>query len=262
MLKFSISFLAGFIFLISASSAFAFRPFATEDTDVSEKGEFGIEIGNEYNSDNVNDENVTTLALVYGLTSWLEMEMDFALIYIDPKAESSQFGLGDSVLLGKIKLLGENGLFYDGTESKYIPELIVQPSLLIPTGDEDKGLGSEDFEFGVLVGLQKNISPASVKANIGYFATNDPITDQTFDDRFFYGFEIDFNILNEFIIGTEITGEFETTNNLNPVFSLTGIVYKLNDKLSLDAGFQIGINDTDSSKTIIFGLTWAVHNFS
>jgi len=127
--------------------------------------------------------------------------------------------------------------------------------IALEIGNEDRGIGSES---GVLIGFQHILYFTSIKANLGYSPSNDLVIDQIFDDSFFYGLEIDFPILREgFILGTEITGEFGISDSEKPLLSRTSLVYELNNQVVIDGGFEIGLNDTESSKTIILSVTFA-----
>ncbi len=77
------------------------------------------------------DENVTTISILYGLKSWIETEIDFALLYLNPDLTSSEFGLDDTVLLAKSKLTRQSVIFEYALNNSYMPELRIHLSLKI-----------------------------------------------------------------------------------------------------------------------------------
>ena len=175
------------LYLIIPYNASAFRPFVTTDTDISQKGELILEPGYEFSDESSGQGHVLSLFVIYGLASWIEIEAGFVSLYLNPDMESSDAGFGDTVLFVKFKLTGENGIFEDSFNNTYMPDIFIQPSLLVPTSVERPGFRVENFEPGILVGLGKHFSFTSINANIGYFSTNDPVTDETFQNRLFYG---------------------------------------------------------------------------
>jgi len=248
--------------LLNANTVFAFRPFVTTDTVLSQKGELILEPGYEFSVESSGEGQIMPLSVIYGLTSWIETEIEFVLIYLNPDFESSEFGFGDILLRAKFKLTGENGIFEDSFNNTYMPEIIIQSSFLIPVGVERRGFRADNFEPGILVGLGKHFSFTSINANVGYFSTNDPVTDETFQNRFFYGLQIDFPLFrDDLLIGTEITGDLATSNNEKPIFTRSGFVYEITEHIALDAGFEFGLRDAESAKTVIVGATLAFGPF-
>lgn len=250
--------LIGLFIELSTSISFAFRPFRTEDAGISPIGFFAVELGNEFRKNDDGKDNVTTFALTYGLLYWIETEIDFALLTLRPDSGKNEFGFGDTVILSKFKILGEKGVLYD---NDLFPEMVIRPSVLIPTGDEDKGLGSGNIQLGLLLVLEKNFWKVGGRANIGYFASNDPTFDENFEDRFFYGVQVDFPLFIERLrLGTELTGQFGE-NVGAPLFSLTGLIFEITENIVLDAGVEFGLKDAGSAVTAIVGITFGFNPF-
>jgi len=243
---------------LSTSISFAFRPFRTEDAGITPIGFFSVELGNEFRKSDDGKDNVTTFALTYGLLDWIETEIDFALLTLRPDSGKNEFGFGDTVILSKFKILGEKGVLHD---DDLFPEMVIRPSVLIPTGDEDKGLGSGNIQLGLLLVLEKNFWKVGGRANIGYFASNDPTLDQNFEDRFFYGVQADVPLFTERLsFGTELTGQFGESVGA-PLFSLTGLVFQITENIVLDGGVELGLKDAGSAVTAIVGITFGFNPF-
>jgi hypothetical protein len=70
-------------------------------------------------------------------------------------------------------------------------------------------MGAGNIELGFLIALEKHFWKLAGRANLGYFASNDPSFDENFEDRFFYGAQADVPLFTERLrFGTEFTGEF------------------------------------------------------
>ena len=250
--------LVGFFIELLTSISFAFRPFRTEDAGITPIGFFLVELGNEFRKNDDGKDNVTTFALTYGLLDWIETELDFALLTLRPDTGKNEFGFGDTVILSKFKILGEKGVLHD---DDLFPEMVIRPSVLIPTGDEDKGTGSGQIELGILLVLEETFWKVAARANLGYLASNDPTFDENFEDRFFYGFQVDFPLFIERLrLGSELTGQFASGEG-SPLFSLTGLVFQITENIVFDAGVELGLIDASSAVTAIAGITFGFNPF-
>ena len=251
-------FLIGLLADLSASLSFALPPFRTEDAGTTRRGTFGLELQNEFTKTDRGNDNLTKLTLIYGLTDWIELDIDFPFLVLMPDRDQNEYGFGDTVVLSKLKILGEGGVIGG---NKIFPDLALVPSILIPTGDEDKGLGSGEIESGFLLVVEETFWNLAGRGNVGYFATNDPASDEDFTDRFFYGVQMDFPLFSEKLrLGSEITGEFGQGEE-TPLFTLTGLVFQITDDIGLNGGVELGLKDAYSSVTVIFGLTFGFNLF-
>ena len=250
--------LIGLFIQLSTSISFAFRPFRTEDAGITPIGFFSVELGNEFSKTDDGKDNVTTFALTYGLLDWIETEIDFAFLILRPDSGKNEFGFGDTVILSKFKILGEKGVLH---VDDLFPDMVIRPSVLLPTGDEDKGTGSGQIELGILLVIEKTFWKFAARANLGYLASNDPTFDENFEDRFFYGFQIDLPLFIEKLsLGTELTGQFASGEG-SPLFSLTGLVFQITENIVLDGGVELGLKDAGSAVTAIVGITFGFNPF-
>ncbi|MGH7802583.1 MAG: transporter [Thermodesulfobacteriota bacterium] len=250
--------LIGLFIQLSTSISFAFRPFRTEDAGITPIGFFSVELGNEFSKTDDGKDNFTTFALTYGLLDWIETEIDFALLTLRPDSGNNEFGFGDTVILSKFKILGEKGVLHD---DDLFPDMVIRPSVLLPTGDEDKGTGSGQIELGILLVIEKTFWIVAARANMGYLASNDPTFDKNFEDRFFYGVQIDFPLyIEKLSLGSELTGQFASGEG-SPLFSLTGLVFQITKNIVLDGGVELGLKDAGSAVTAIVGITFGFNPF-
>lgn len=86
--------------------------------------------------------------LAYGVTDWLMVEGELPFLKIDPDPGSSESGIGDIALEGKVSLKQAAG-----NPVGFIPDVDVAPGVRItlPTGDEDEGLGEEEATLAPFV---------------------------------------------------------------------------------------------------------------
>jgi hypothetical protein len=213
----------------------------------------GIELGNEFTHRDNGRQDFIGLNLIYGIANWIEIDINFALLYLRPDSGEDETGFADILILSKIKILGEDGIL---GQRDHFPDLVLEPSVLIPTGNEDEGLGSGELELGLLLAVEKNLWRFIGRANIGYFATNIPVVDENFEDRFFYGFEVDLPLSERLLLGQELTGAFGSGDK-NTLFTLTGFVFTVTEAVAFNLGLEFGLRGVQSAVTGIAGVTFS-----
>jgi len=224
-----------------------------EDAGTSPNGVFTFELGNEFSNNAVGKDNFTVFGLIYGIVDWIEVEIDLGLLSLNPDESQNEFGFADMVLLSKFKMLGERGVI-SGNED--LPEVALEPSILIPTGNENKGLGTGNVEAGILLAIEDKIWLPVVRENIGYLATNNPVFNGNFENNFVYGFEVDIPLfIDRLILGSELTGNIGSGDDGSPLFSLTGLALEVTENIVLDGGIEFGLKDAESDVTVMIGAT-------
>jgi len=149
---------------IACQSAQAAHPLLTEDTGTQGKGNFQLELTGEQGHGATDAGNLHAqqpAALVsYGIvdsadlqigTSYLRLTLDNGL------AQSRNAGLSDVTVDLKWRFL-EKGPF----------SLAVKPGIVIPTGNETKGLGRGDYAAGSLLVFSYEPGPVAFHSHLGY----------------------------------------------------------------------------------------------
>jgi len=144
------------LLLSCAGIASAQQPFATDDAEVTGRGQWHFEYANEFavlqKSDYPNlRQDTSNFVIQYGLFEHVEVNMDFPLIAIsNARGTPSVFGLGDVDFAVKWNLVRE-----------------------APDGNEKKQLGSGLTDYGLNTILQKTFSGTALHVNAGIqFAGN------------------------------------------------------------------------------------------
>lgn len=153
----------GFVLLLlalGAATAKAQQPFVTDNSDVTPKRKFHLQIGNEYDilqrsSYPALRQNTASFELDYGLFEDVEIGFSVPLITIlnshivTPKNVS---GLSDSTLHLKYN-------FHKERENSRIPALTISAIIQFSTGDVTKQLGSGLTDYYINGILQKSVTP-------------------------------------------------------------------------------------------------------
>ena len=147
-----IFFRVGLLIVILTSFCSAFPPFRTEDAGTTPQGGFGVELLNAFTKSDFGKDNISTVTFIYGLANWIEADIDFAFLAVRPDSGQNETGFGDILFLLKLKILGENGIL---GENEVLPDLLLEPSISFPTGDEDEGLGLGESRPGLLLAVEE-----------------------------------------------------------------------------------------------------------
>jgi hypothetical protein len=151
-----------FVFLASAVRLFAPPPMITGDVPTADKGRFELYAGMRYqeNEAGVPARQLPFTELVYGISH--RQELTFEIAYLSQRHEH---GFGDAVVGTKYQFLKENDS---------LPGIAGSFELKVPTGSEQKGLGTGEFDYDIRLRAQKTWGWFSAIGNAGYTFLSDP----------------------------------------------------------------------------------------
>lgn len=228
--------------------SFAYRPFVTEDAGVAGKGVVQLEVSWDYlNWDNGDKENVFLLVPIYGITERIELSLEIPYLMRNPKEGKSERGIGDINIVGKFLLFGEKDIY---------PAFTIKGVVKTNSGEEEKGLGSGDWDYSLVAVTSKSLGDFLLHAMLGYtFVGNNG--NENIRDIYLYGIAVDYGLTKRFHIVSEIAGnrhpDKEADND--PVSALLGITYAISEKLTLDSGVRYGFNDSVPKWNFLIGMS-------
>jgi len=240
----------GLIHLL-ASGAAAYHPLITDDTGTQGAGKYQLEANLEYarNDDLGVTENKTQAAatLTYGIVDNLDIAVSFPWLAREIKEageSSSESGISDLSISAKWRFHEQEGF-----------SLALRSGITLPTGNDDKGLGSGRMTYGLFFIATKEWKPYIFHMNLGYKRN-----ENRRDER-----------LNLWHVS--LAGEFEATESLrvalnigqernpdrsagkDPAFVLAGLVYSVTKYFDLDFGLKRALNNAEPDYTIMGGVT-------
>ena len=234
--------------MLDCCVVYAFRPLSTEDTGIPEKGKLELETGFTYTREGNASNNFNfSLVSVYGLLDNMALCVELPFDVMDPDDGDTEGGFSDMALAVKTLLL---------PEGERLPSFSVKTMVKLPTGDEDKGLGSGETDTTLMMVTSKTIGCATLHGNIGYtFVGGDSDS-----DNIVYGVALEYSatpklaLVGEAFMETENDFDKET----HTVSPLVGLRYHLTEKITLDTAFSMGIcYDKKTDYGIISGMTVA-----
>jgi hypothetical protein len=245
--------------LFVSGRAFAAHPLITDDTGTQGKGRAQLEFIGQYGIEKENGvtekglEVPTTPFLSYGLSN--TMDLVFGLPYAsvrveDTGATTAVRGATDMSIELKARVHEKDGWSF-----------AVKPGVSLPTGDEEKGLGSGRISYSAFVIATREAEPWAFHVNVGYMRNE-------------YKLQADEDANRKDIWHVSVASQVEVVSNLNlavnvgmernpdrtsdtdPAFALAGFIYSITDNLDIDLGIKKALNKPETDTTILAGITW------
>jgi len=230
--------------LLASGLAWAGRPLDTEDTGTVEPGKAELELSLNY-AKNPDDNTWSTLGVVsFGVFPRFEARVELPVLLVEPEDEKSQTGIGDTLVGFKYRLLDERAA---------LPALLGSLTLRLPTGDADRGLGSEDVDVGLLGVISKSVGPLTFFGNLGYtFVTRD-------DDPNFWTFNaaLEYRATQSWSLVGEVVSAVSDGKGADTVVLRLGSGYAVTDRIKLDGAVGFGVTKESPDVILTVGVAIA-----
>ena len=249
--------------MLSSTPLFAAMPLQTDDTGTQGKGHSQIEIGFESASDKETEAGVSckttggavSATLSYGLTDTIDLVTGFPLEWYTKKENgvkvTDENGIGDLALQIKWR-------FYEMPDSGF--SLALKPGITIPTGDEEKGLGTGKLSGNVTLIATREAKLATFHFNLGYSRNEyklDEASESSRKNIWHTSVAAELNVTDKLRavgdLGIETASEKDS--NTDPAWILGGFIYEVADNADLDLGIRGGLNDAETDTTLLAGVT-------
>ncbi|MCX7944832.1 MAG: transporter [Deltaproteobacteria bacterium] len=238
-----------FLFVLLTSINF-YHPLVTDDTATVGKEVFQCELTSEYSWDK--EENIILNqfsfvgVLSFGLADNVDVSISIPYTYIKESGlhDKEIYGISDSEIFIKYRVFG-----FD------VVRIGFKPALMIPVGDDGKGLGLGvvGFKFLLLLDLFL-LSNFSLYINSGYIRHQNMVN----EDLWHFSIGCDYEISDKFLLvaNTGADGHYKTGFNNMPVFFLGGLIYPLDEDFDLSWGLKLGITEVENDYSLLLGVTF------
>lgn len=230
--------------ILGPVAAFAGRPLDTEDTGTADPGTVELELSGDF-ARNPEDSTWSPKGVLnFGLLPGLEARIESALLFVEPDGESVTGGIGDS-------LFGVKYRFVD--EAPTVPAVLGALTVRLPTGDDDRGLGAEETDVGLLAVVSKIFGPVTLTWNGGYtFVSRDAdLSFWTVTGSVEYGATDAWSLVAEVVssLGAEAADDLAVLR--------AGSRYAITDRIKLDAAVGAGATRASPDVIVTVGVTIA-----
>jgi hypothetical protein len=249
----------GFVILAGTGEAFAAHPQITDDTGTQGKGNTQLEVVGEYGMDK--EEGITEKSfevptapfLSYGLTDAMDivLSIPYASVSVeDTGTTTSARGATDLSVELKVRFYEKNGL-----------SLAVKPGVILPTGDEERGIGNGKTSYSAFFIATKEVAAWAFHVNAGYFRNEYKLqADDAANRKNIWHASIAAQVKVakdvSVVANTGIERNPDKTSDIDPVFALGGLIYSVTESIDIDLGVKAGLNRPETDITFLAGATW------
>jgi hypothetical protein len=245
--------------LAGAIPALAGPPLATDDAATVDVGKIEIELNGSYGYDKRTADGSTTktntvdgeVKITTGL--YKDLGISLAIPYLFNERSnvdgvvSNVDGFGDMTLEMKYKFAELAGI-----------NLAIKPGVILPTGKYSNGLSEGRWQFGttLIATREFNDGKYALHANLGYEYHH--YRDDGSQRRNLWSGSIagEVEIVKDLVTVADFglaTNPDKSSKEL-PVYALTGLRYKINDHLDIDAGIKFGLTKPETDVSALYGL--------
>ena len=203
-------------------------------------GAVELELGGSFIYDSAEQAWVGRAALNVGVLPGLELGIQQLGVVLDPDGEPARAGLGDTLLNLKYRPFKE-------TESW--PAVAGGVLVLLPTGDDDRGLAQGDVEVGPLLILAKRAGPVTLTSNAGYVF----VPGNRDRDFWLLALSAEYPVSQTIGVVGEVVSTLPAHRGPNRAILRTGVVYAISPHVLRDAATAVGVSRGDLILTT--GLT-------
>ncbi len=236
--------------------SYAAHPLITDDTGTQGKGKFQLEVNSEFSYDKETKDGVTTkervselsTILSYGVADNFDIVLGVPYQWIRTKEDGKTFtesGISNLSLEVKWRFYEKDGL-----------SLGLKPGISIPTGDEEKGLGSGRVAYSVFFITSKEMEPWAFHLNLGYMRNENKADER--ENLWHASIAAQVEAVKDLNVVANIGLERNTDRlvNTHPAFILGGIIYSLSENFDIDFGIKVGLDKPETDYSILAGIAW------
>jgi hypothetical protein len=241
-----------FLIGIMSSRAMAAHPLITDDTGTQGRGKFQLEVNGEYALDN--DKGIMTntyqaaSALTYGLADTIDIILGVPYFFVrvkDDKGTSNEDGISDLSLEMKWRFYERDGLSF-----------ALKPGITLPSGDDEKGLGSGRVTYHVFLIATKEAKPWAFHLNLGYIRNENKVNERR--DVWHASMAATVEVIKDLKLVGDVGVERNPDRHVNnhPAFIIGGVIYSLSECFDIDFGVKSGLNRPETDYSLLSGVTW------
>ena len=228
--------IASAVFLALSLAAFPAFAMDTDDPGTVAPKNVEVEISGEYAKSAEGGETGLSIAATTGILQNLDFGLTLPYTITDPDAGGGESGIGDLEAGLKFR-------FLEGEGAR--PALALTAGASIPTGDEDKGLGSGEVDLSAALVAGFEFKPVNLYVNLGYGRLTSADTDAGEKaDIFSASAAVEWAVTEPFAVNAEFLYESAGADGDDAPLAVTaGAAYTFSDMIALDGGVRIGLSD-------------------
>ncbi len=246
----------GMVFFV-ASVTWGSHPLITDDAETQGKGKFQMEVNGQYDFDEETVDGVTAKStgaevmtiVSYGLTDTTDLVLSFPYQWGKVKEEGvtvyDEKGIADTTFEVKWRFYEQDGLM-----------LALKPGVILPTGNESRGLGAGRVGYQAFFIGTKMADPWEFHLNAGYIGNENKVDEEKniWHASFAAEYELFKNL--ELVANIGVERNRDKTGSGNPAFLLGGIEYEVAESFSLGLGVKYGLTAAETDWSLLAGIAF------
>jgi hypothetical protein len=243
------------VVLFLPAAAWAAHPLLTDDTGTQGKGKFQVETSGSWLSDKPDAngtetreiDTLATAVFTAGVAETVDLAVTVPYVWTETRAAGAvtkQNGISDTVVEMKWRFFEKDKL-----------SMALKPGVVIPTGDDEKGLGTGHYGYTAFLLSTYAAELWAFDANLGYLHLENRAEERV--DRWFASLAARYNVSEQWKLVGEagIARNPDPADSSHPAFAQAGVIFSPKDNLDLSVGYVIGLNDAEIDHTVRAGVT-------
>lgn len=244
----------GVMIAFASGFAFAAHPLITDDAGTQGKGKFQLEVNGQYDSDKETVEGVSVkstggqagAALSYGVieNADLVLNLPYACGKVTEASISvyNEKGLSDISCEFKWRFFEKDGLSFG-----------LKPGISLPTGNDEKGLGTGKTGYHVILIVSKEVAPWAFHANLGIIRNENRADERKnlWHASLAATYEAIKNL--KIVVNAGIVRNADKAADNAPAFVIAGAIYSIAENIDIDCGVKYGVNSSETDMSVLAG---------
>ena len=233
------------LLLPASQSAFAAQPRGTDAAGGQGAGGIQIETNTDWSRQNGAASHVGAFTFTYGVTDHLDLFTNLPQTFQSPNGT----GVGDVSVGAKWRWHEADGL-----------ALAFKPEFFMPSGDEQKGLGTGKNGLGLTGIASYETGPWTLHGNVGVRLNRFKREEDQQSMRktvwrasaaVWYGLNEQWRLVAD----TGLAQNADASSKKLPSYALVGVIWSPNKTVDLDAGAKFGLNKAEVTRQFGVGVT-------
>jgi hypothetical protein len=255
-MKKSMFFVVFSMSILIAMPAFAAYPLITDDSDTQGKGNFQIEVNGETGFDKETDAagvqmkvRDSALATILSYGTGKDVDLVVGVLYRDyivkenGEKVAAESGYSDVVVEVKWRFLEKDGF-----------ALAIKPGVILPSGNDQKGLGSGKTGYGAFLIASKELEPLTVLVNIGYIRNENKVEERV--ELWRLSAAAIYKATEHLKLVADIGQATGTDKSVDryPAYALAGVIYAFSERFEASFGIKTGLNEPEADLSYRAGI--------
>lgn len=239
------------------SVVWAAHPLITDDAGTQGKGTFQLEVNGQYDSDKETAGGVSVTStggqagttLSYGVIENADLVLNLPYVRGTVKEEGvstyDEKGLSDISFEVKWRFFEKDGLSFG-----------LKPGISLPTGNDEKGLGTGKRGYHVFLIGSKEAALWAFHANLGIIRNENKADEQK--NLWHASLATTYEIIKDL----KLVGNFGMERNADkaadndPGFIIAGVICSVAENIDLDAGVKYGLSSSETDLSVMAGAAF------